>query len=302
MSVSAQEYRPSSVELEVRRIHELLQNRRYADAAQAAEALAEQVPENRDVLLLIAISQRYLQRIPEALKALERLEQHHPGFSRLYQERGHCYVAQRDAPRAIESYLRGVNMNPALPSSWSMLEGLYRMTGDVAHAKMAADHVATLKHLPPEVVHATSLYSDGELTLAERIVRDYLLKHGNHIEAMRLLAKIGIERDVLDDAEVLLKAVLDLAPDYRAARQDYALVLIERHKYEAARAELEKLLKLDPKNWQFRTNYATAAVGLGEHERALVIPATARRGSGRGRRPAVGRPLPENPRPAGGGD
>jgi len=271
MSVSAQEYRPSSVELEVRRIHELLQNRRYADAAQAAEALAEQVPENRDVLLLIAISQRYLQRIPEALKALERLEQHHPGFSRLYQERGHCYVAQRDAPRAIESYLRGVNMNPALPSSWSMLEGLYRMTGDVAHAKMAADHVATLKHLPPEVVHATSLYSDGELTLAERIVRDYLLKHGNHIEAMRLLAKIGIARDVLDDAEVLLKAVLDLAPDYRAARQDYALVLIERHKYEVARAELEKLLKLDPKNWHFRTNYATASVGLGEHGSALAM-------------------------------
>ncbi len=52
---------------------------------------------------------------------------------------------------------------------------------------------------------------------------------------MRLLARIGMARDVLDDAELLLEAVLKLAPDYRAARHDYALVLVERHKYQQAR-------------------------------------------------------------------
>ena len=39
---------------------------------------------------------------------------------------------------------------------------------------------------------------------------------------MRLLARIGMELDVLDDAEMLLERVLTLAPDYRAARYDYA--------------------------------------------------------------------------------
>ena len=42
---------------------------------------------------------------------------------------------------------------------------------------------------------------------------------------MRLLARIGIERDVLDDAQLLLEGVLDLAPDYHAARFEYAQVL-----------------------------------------------------------------------------
>ena len=83
------------------------------------------------------------------------------------------------------------------------------MTGQTENGAMAAGHVAALKRMPPEVVHATGLFSDGELTLAESIVRAYLLKHGNDIEAMRLLARIGIERDVLDDAELLLEAVLD---------------------------------------------------------------------------------------------
>ena len=65
---------------------------------------------------------------------------------------------------------------------------------------------------------------------------------------MRLLARIGLARDVLDDAEMLLEAVLELAPDYRAARYDYAQTLVKRQKYAQARAELERLLALDPAN------------------------------------------------------
>jgi len=262
---------PSPIELEVRRIRALLKSRQLAEGLQAAEELAARVPENRDVLYLMAMSQRQLGRIPEALATLERLERHHPGFSRLYQERGHCYAALKDAPRAIDAFLRGVNINPALPASWSMLEGLYRITGQSENAATAAAHIATLKGLPPEVMLATSLFSDGELTPAENIVRAYLLEHGNHVEAMRLLARIGLKRDVLDDAELLLEAVLELAPDYRAARHDYALVLLERHKYLRAREELDKLLQLEPENREYRTLYANTCVGLGEHDRALPL-------------------------------
>ena len=262
---------PSPIEAEVKRIRDLANRRRHDEALGAAEALAVRVPENRDVLYLKALNQRHLGKIPEALATLERLEQLHPGYSRLYQERGHCHVAQRDAPRAIDAFLRGVNINPALPSSWSMLEGLYKMGGEQKNAAMAAQHVATLRRLPPEVITATSLFSDGELTPAENIIRAYLLKHGNQVEAMRLLAKIGMARGVLDDAELLLESVLVLAPDYRAARHDYALALIERHKYQAARIELEKLLTLEPGNAQFRTLYAATCVGLGEHDKAIPL-------------------------------
>jgi tetratricopeptide (TPR) repeat protein len=271
MDSSVPDPAPSPVELQVRRIWELFNDRRYAQALEAGEALALEVPENRDVLHLIALSQRYANKIPEALATLERLERHHPAFSRLYQERGHCHVVQKDAPRAIDAFLRAVNINPALPASWSMLEGLYRMTGNLENAGMAAAHVATLKRLPPEVVQATGLFSDGDWVPAEVIIRAYLNKHGNHVEAMRLLAKIAFKRDVLDDAELLLQAVLELAPDYQAARHDYASVLLERHRYLQARQQLETLLAIEPMNRQYRTLYATTCVGLGEHERAITL-------------------------------
>jgi predicted Zn-dependent protease len=253
------------------RIRALLQQQRFAEALAAGQALLADSAEDRDVLLHVAIAQRFLGRIPDALRTLATLEHHHPRFSRLHEERGQCYVAMRQAPEAIEAFLRAVNINHALPASWRMLDGLYRMTGQADNAAMAASHVATLRSLPREVVAATGLFADGDLDAAESLIRAYLLQHGNHVEAMRLLARIGIAREVFDDAELLLTAVLELAPDYHIARQEYAGVLIELHKYQEARQQLDRLLAHEPDNRLFKTLYATSCVGIGEHERAIAI-------------------------------
>ncbi|MEI9989126.1 MAG: sulfotransferase [Rhizomicrobium sp.] len=260
-----------STEKSVRRLREWQKAGRHEDALREAQALLLELPENRDLLLIAAVSLRHLKRVPEALTMLERLEGFQPRFSRMHQERGLCFVAQKDAPRAIEALLRAVNVNPALPAAWSMLEGLYRLVGDTRNVATAAAHVATLKNLPPDVVTATSLFSDGDLAPAEAIVRAFLLTHGDHPEAMRLLARIGVARDVLDDAELLLAAVLTLAPDHRGARYDYADTLVKRHKYREAREQIDALLNLDPRHPDYRSLAATVAVGLGEQDKAIAL-------------------------------
>ncbi len=262
---------PSPMEMAVRSLRERVERGEFLAALAAAESLRATVPENRDVLYVIAVCERNLRKVPQALDTLRRLQALHPNFSLLFQERGHCHVLERDAPAAIGAFLTAVNMNPALPASWRMLASLYKMTGQTANAEMAAAHVATLAKLPGEIVAATGLFSDGEFLAAEKIVRAYLIEHGNHVEGMRLLARIGLALDVLDDAETLLEAVLELAPDYRAARYDYVMALLRRHKHGQAIAELDRLLQLDPHNRAYRTTYATAHVGLGDHARALAM-------------------------------
>jgi tetratricopeptide (TPR) repeat protein len=212
-----------------------------------------------------------LNRIPEALGTLQRLEQQHPQFSLLHQERGHCYISLRDAPRAIESFLKGVNLNPALATSWSMLERLYHMMGEAESEATAARQVSSLKCLPPEVVRAGSLFSDGELPAAENILQAYLLNEGTHVEALRLLGRIEHQRNMLDEAELRFEAALKLAPDYRAARVDYVHLLMEGQKYLLAQEESHILLQLEPGNRDYLSLHAAACVGLGRHEEALVI-------------------------------
>ncbi|MGA2398580.1 MAG: sulfotransferase [Steroidobacteraceae bacterium] len=261
----------TSIASATQRLRALIRQHKFAEALEAGSALLEQAPEQRDALLSVAVAQRYLGRPDDALATLAKLEQHHPGFSRLYEERGRCFVDRRDAPEAIAAFLRAVNLNHTLTGSWRMLEGLYRMAGRPDEAAAAAGQLRKLESLPPEVVIGTALFEDGDLDAAEPMTRAFLIEHGDHVEAMRLLARIGVARGVLDDAEILLRAVLERAPEYRIARQEFAKVLLEVHKYQDARAELERVLRDEPDNRLLRTQFAASCVGLGEHERAIEL-------------------------------
>jgi tetratricopeptide (TPR) repeat protein len=262
---------PESASALTARLHELLRQHRFDEVVAEAQAVLAATPGEREALLCTAIAQRFRGQIPAALATLATLEQHHPQFSRLHEERGRCFVALRQAPPAIEAFLKAVNMNPALPGSWGMLEGLYRMQAEAENAALAASHVARLRALPQEVVLGTSLLADGDLETAEALIRAYLLKHGDQVEAMRLLARIGIAHKIYFDAQVLLAAVLERAPDYQVARHEYAFVLTQLHRHQEALAEIEKLRADDPDSRPLRVLLASARVGLGDHAGAIAL-------------------------------
>src|SRR5690242_4128498 len=196
----------ADIEAEAQRARALLEKRDFAQALLVTQALLAARPHHRDALYMAAVSLRYLQRIPEALTTLEELEKWHPRFSRLYQERGYCFVAQRDAPRAIEAFESALRLNAALPASWNRLEALYRLIGKPADAERAAAQGRRIAAIAPEVVAAEGLFSEGDLADAEEIVRRYLQsKNPLDPDGMWLLAKIGMKLNILDDAEVLLE-------------------------------------------------------------------------------------------------
>jgi tetratricopeptide (TPR) repeat protein len=252
-------------------IRALLRGQAFPEALAAARAGLEAEPTQREFLLYAAVAQRYLGRTREALQTLERAQGHHPRFSRIHEERGRCYVDLRLAAEAIAAFRTAVNLNGSLPGSWRMLESLYRMTGQTDLAAEAGRQLAVLQGQPPPLVTASGLFADEELDEAEAIVRHFLLENGDHVDGMRLLARIGIARKVFDDPEILLAAAVEMAPDHTLARKEYAAVLVEVHKYSEARRELERLLEFEPHDARLKTLYATSIVGLGEYERAIAI-------------------------------
>jgi tetratricopeptide (TPR) repeat protein len=254
---------------EIERAKGLMAKRQFAQALALADSLLKQVPENRDVLYLIAVNQRYTGRTQDALKTLAHFEKLHPDYGRLFQERGHCYRTLGDHAAAITAYQTAVNLNPSLPASWKALVALYRAAGRNAEADNAANVAATLDGLPVAVVTANSLFAEGSAQAAEQLIRPFLLDNPQHVEGMRLLARIGMAMGVLDDAEFLLQNVLELSPDYHAARHNYAEVLADRHKHLEALEQIRMLLAVEPGNPVFRALEGNALVGLGRHEEAL---------------------------------
>ena len=240
--------------------------------ARAAPAPARPLvaPGSRDALYWRAINERRTGRLPEALASLRELEVSHPQFGRLHEERGHCLLALGDGTGALQAYGRAVQRNPALAASWSALQGLYTQTGDTAQAAAAAGQHALLQALPGAVVQAGSHFCEGDVRLAEVLLRRFVQIAGPHSEALRLLARIAWQRGALEQAQTLFAEVLALAPGYRAARLDYGRFLIERPRYHDAAQVLAPLLRQTPDDAEALRLSATAAVGLGDHEAALA--------------------------------
>ena len=188
----------------MQRLRGLLEKGRLAEALSGAQTLLGEVPENRDVLYILAVSQRYLQRIPEALATLARCESLHPGFSRLYQERGHCYLAARDPGAGMESFLAPCDQYRIAGE----LEGsggavpLCRPFGGFRERRRSSGAAGHLRRSSSDRDRAVRRRRDHA---AENMIREFLLAHPHHVEAMRLLAQIGMKLDILDDAEFLLE-------------------------------------------------------------------------------------------------
>jgi tetratricopeptide (TPR) repeat protein len=246
-----------------------LQRREFAAAYDAARAMRASHPGNRHVLFLLAVALRHLNRFPDALEALEELERHHPGYGRLFEERGLCHLAQQATHSAMTAFSTAVTLNPWLPVSWSALQRLYHKSGQLREAEAAARSYAALEKLPSEIRTAHGLFADGDIGAAEQLVRQYLLTRGDHIEALRLLARIAMAHELPRDAEMLLEKVLKAAPEDHAARYEYARALLRRLKHQRAREELEVLLGVDPDNASYRLTHATACARLGDLEQAL---------------------------------
>ena len=256
---------------DLRELQQLIEKHRFDEAAATSERLLAQHPGHRDLLYMRAVALRHLQRVPEALATLERLEDAWPGYPRLFQERGHCHVFLRQAPEAIQAFSRAVELNPALPGSWRMLASLHKMTGRPAESAVAAQHVAKLESLAPEVVAARSMLADGNLREGEELIRGYLRRVPADFEAMRVLAQIAHQNEFSKDAAVLLEAVLAAKPDYQPARHDYVLALIALHRHKDAREQVEKLIAAAPDNVAYRMTLASILVGQGATEEAIAL-------------------------------
>ena len=157
-----------------------------------------------------------------------------PGYARAWQEAGHNHRDLGDLDAARNAYQRAVELNRALSASWRELAKIHQAQGNDKLFGIANAEFERLSALPAELVTVTSLIQENKLYQAEQLCREFLKKTPHQVEAMRLLAMIGVQLFVYDDAEFLLESCVELQPDYWLARLDYVNVLHKRQKYETA--------------------------------------------------------------------
>ena len=257
-----------SKESTIKKIQKEISSQNYSEAIKLIEKNKRDLVEI-DYWYYLSLCSRYSKKYNEALVILNNVIKIDPSYARAYQEFGHNYFKLNDYKMSLKSYLRAVRYNPTLHASWLGILGIKNVEQNIID--LATQNVLYLKNLPPELKSVSSFIYEGKYKKADHLCRDFLKNHPHHIEAMRLLAKIGKELHVYDDSEFLLESCLMFDKDNFDVALDYIDVLIKRQKYAKALEEAEKLYTKDKDNLRFMIAYAVTLQQTNKQEEALEL-------------------------------
>ena len=128
-----------------------------------------------------------------------------------------------------------------------------------------ARHLAAASRDRALIEAATALRAN-QLAVAERLLKAYLRDRPTAVAGIRMLAEVAGRLGRYVDAEALLARALELAPDFDAARANYATVLHRQSKFEAAHSQADWLLAAAPADPNHLALKASIAVRTGDYE------------------------------------
>lgn len=261
----------SEVDAMLADIKPLLQAGDFPSAEKKLLTLAEDAAEHEEVLYMLAVCQRYLNKYTTALETLNRVKRLNPDHSRAHQETGHVYRALNNAGAALNAFSRATQINPALESSLRAQIEILNLTDRSGFTRQLEADLASLQALPKPLVAVIDLIAQSKLVKAEQLCKAFMQKNPRHVEGMRLLASIGTRLGALDDAEFLLESAIEFAPENTKVRIDYIQVLRKRQNYAEALHQAKVLLEKDPKNPQFQSVFAVESMQSGDFDTALSV-------------------------------
>jgi tetratricopeptide (TPR) repeat protein len=147
--------------------------------------------------------------------------------------------------------------------------------GGKAHPDAFAEAAARLRAERllgrPTLRRIASAMRGAEADRAEIDLQEYLSRHPDDAEAISLAAEYAVRHGRRNEAVSLLMRCLRLAPDFTPARYEHAKLLLGLHNYDAALAEVDRLLASDADNPLFLQLKAALLEAVGEEEQSLGI-------------------------------
>ena len=240
-------------------------------AGEQANEILKVVTGHPMALLLLGASHSARGNPGKAVEVLGPLSVAQPNWAKARMELGIALSRAGRGEQALQELRRAVSLKPDLPGAWRALGDHLSAMGDSAGADAAYNSHIRYSITDSRLLAAGSALCEGRLPEAETLLRAHLMQAPTDVAAIRMLAEIATRLGRYDDAENLLSRCLELAPSFKEARQNYALVLQRHNKSAQALAELDVLLKDDPRNPGCRILKAAVLSRLSEYEAAIGL-------------------------------
>ena len=183
---------------------------------------------------------------------------------------GLALTAQGRIDAAIALLERATQEAPDNPAAWRALAAAHRRAGNESAAAVASEGELVASSKSADLLKAGLALAKNNLSVAERLLKAQLQVAPDDIAALRMLAEVAGRLGRFPDARVLLEQALSLAPSFRQARYNLAIVLLRQQQPVEALAELDKLFVNDPQNVGYQNLRAAALASLGDLDGAVV--------------------------------
>ncbi len=240
-------------------------------AEEQAREILKVYPNMEPAVRILGTAYRLQGQPQKGLEVLEPLAKKNASSADLLHELGLCLGAAGRGQEAIVVLRQAVQLKPGHAGAWRTLGDQLDAAGDEDQSRKAYDEHLRVSTGHPELVDAAGHLRANELGKAEGLVRGVLKKDPGDVNALRMLAEIGIKMGKLEDAQHLLERCLQLAPDFHLARQAYANILMRRNDLERSSIEIDRLLKSEPENPAYLIIKAAVLARMGEHIPALKL-------------------------------
>ena len=246
-----------------------LQNGDSGTACQLAKDARDMAPGDSRFVLMHGVALRRNGQHKEAEPLLRRILVEAEGLVLAHHELGLALKGQGRLSEAIIALETAVRLQPSLKAAWRDLYELRASQGDdVAAADAYRRSLGSQQGLDPLLTKVLDLMQAGRLGAAEGICREYLKRRPHDVDAIRLLAEIGITLGMLDEAIVLLERCLALAPNFTIAQANYATALARRQRFDEALDRTGRLQIEQPDNLSHKVQHASILAMAGRFEQA----------------------------------
>ncbi|QXQ04979.1 sulfotransferase [Sphingosinicellaceae bacterium] len=193
-----------------------------------------------------------------------------PGQPEALTLHGLALAALGRSREAIAALVAATTRDPESPDAWRALGDQMILVGDGTGADYAYAQQIRSSVRDPVLRAAAVALCEGNLPVAEPLLKGHLKQHPTDVAAIRMLAELAGRIGRYADAENLLRRAVELAPGFAPARFNLATVLYRQNRNTEALVELDRLMAADPDNFATR-NLAAAALGrVGDVAEAVV--------------------------------
>jgi len=238
--------------------------------AQAREIL-KSAPGHPQARLLMATGQRLTGDVEAALGTLEALAREQPQSAAVQLEYGGVLGERGRRAESVAALRRAVALKPELPDAWRLLADQLDELGDPVGAQAARMQFLKVANRDPQLMAAGSALYENRIPEAEALLRQHVKIYPTDIAALRMLGEVAGRLRRYRDAEALLSHCLELAPEFDAARHQYAVVLFRQTKVELALPEVDRLLEKEPRNGGYRNLKAAILAHLGDYSDSIEV-------------------------------